>query len=178
VDVGFEGAALAPEIIVEWMLAEDAGEISVLVARRAARRIKVDEAVLVPPVAAEEIAGDATVMRAGAIRVGQSIMRAETGQRRRRLRAHEPLHHTEIGLADATDFLVRPGLRADPFDHVVEVVLLTPAEEFELSAGAAAAAHVHVHVGVALLDVPFDRPGLAPEELRARGQAVVVETIG
>jgi hypothetical protein len=88
------------------------------------------------------------------------------------------LHHAEIGLADAADFAVRPWLRADPFDRVVEIVLLAAAEEFEGPSGPAAAAHVHVHIGVALLDIPFDRPGFAPEELRASRQAIVVEAIG
>src|ERR1035438_7950048 len=57
-----------------------------------------------------------------------------------------------------------PPLGANTIDRVVEVVLLAAAEEFEGPAGPAAAAHVHVHIGVALLDIPFDRPGFAPEE--------------
>ncbi len=174
----FEGAAFAPERVIGRMLGEHAREVGVLIARRAARRIAIDETVLIPPVTGKEIARDAAMVGAGAVGVRQSVMRAETGERRRRQRAHEPLQHAEIRLTDAADLVVRPGLRADPFDHVVKIVLLAAAEKFELSAGAAAAAHVHVDVGIALLDIPFDRPGLAPQELRARRQTVVVEAIG
>src|SRR5439155_216222 len=40
------------------------------------------------------------------------------------------------------------------------------------------AANVGVHVGVALLDVPLDRTGLAPQEHRPRRQLVVVVAVG
>ena len=49
---------------------------------------------------------------AGAVGVAEAVMRAEAGERRRRQRAHEPLQHAEIRLADAADLAVRPGLRA------------------------------------------------------------------
>jgi hypothetical protein len=72
------------------------------------------------------------------------------------------LQHAKIRLADTADFAVAPRLCSDPLDDVVEIVLFVAAHEFELPAGAAAAAHVHVHIGIALFDIPFDRPGFAP----------------
>src|SRR5664279_5637784 len=118
------------------MRGEHSGKVGVLLARRAARREAVDEAVLIPPIAGEEVARDAAVVAAGAVGVGQAVMRAEAGERGRRQRAYEPLHHAEVGLADAADFTVAPRLRADPFDDVVKIVLFVAAEKFERPAGA------------------------------------------
>jgi hypothetical protein len=160
------------------MRGKHSGEIGVLLARWTAGREAVDEAILVPPVAGKEIARNAAVITAGAVGIRQSVMRADAGERRRRQRAHEPLQHAKIRLADAADFARAPRLLSDPFDHVVKVVLLAAAHKFKLTAGAAAAAHVHMHVGVALLDVPFDRSGLAPQELCARRKTIVIEAIG
>src|SRR5436305_8875938 len=103
-------------------------------------------------------------------------MRPETGERRRRHRAHEPLQHAEIGLTDAAHLAVAPGLRAYPFDHIVKIVLIVAAEKVEAAAGAPAAAHVHLNEGVAVLGIEIDRPRLAPEKLRTGGENVVVET--
>src|SRR5260221_3534766 len=66
----------------------------------------------------------------------------------------------------------------DPSDGIVEVVLLFRAQETELAPRLAAAAHVHMYIRVTLLYVEFDRPGFAPQELRTRGQSVVVVPIG
>src|SRR5262249_25413061 len=63
-------------------------------------------------------------------------------------------------------------------DDVVKIPLFATTEKFELATGTAAATHVHMNIGVALLDVPFDWPGLAPKKLRARRKTVVVEPIG
>src|SRR5262249_31826932 len=149
-----------------------------LFARRTARRKAVDEAVLIPPIAGEKIAGNATVIGAGAVKIGQAVVRGDTGKRRRRKRGHKPLQHAEIGLADAADLAVAPGLSANPFNDVVKILLLAPAEKFKFAAGTATTAHVHVDIRVALLDVPLDRAGLAPEKLRARGKAFFIEPIG
>ena len=72
-----------------------------------------------------------------------------------------------------------PGLPADPFDHV-DIVLAARCGSRKPNSPPerAAAAHVHVDIDVALADVEIDRAGLAPQELRAGGQAIVVEPIG
>src|SRR6185369_9829282 len=79
--------------------------------------------------------------------------------------------------AEAPHLAVRPGLPGDPLDRVVEVVLFVRAEQLELAPRLAAAAHIHMDVRIALLYVEFDRPGFAPQELRTRGQHVVVVTV-
>jgi hypothetical protein len=67
-------------------------------------------------------------------------------------------------------------LPANPFNHVVKILLFVPAKKFKLATRAAATAHVHMDIGVALLDVPFDWPGLAPEKCACR-KIVVVEPV-
>jgi hypothetical protein len=66
------------------MRGEHSGEVSVLLARWPARRKAIDEAVLIPPIAGEKIARDAAVIAAGAVGVGQPVMRGKAGERRRR----------------------------------------------------------------------------------------------
>src|SRR5436305_8680892 len=97
-------------------------EVGVLIARRTTGRIAVNESVLIPPVSREEVAGDSAVMGAGAIDVAQPVMGSEAGERGRRHRAHEPLQHAEVRLADAANSAVAPGLTTDPFDDVVEIL--------------------------------------------------------
>ena len=145
--------------------------------RRAARREAVDDAVLVPPVARDELAGDAALVAGSAVRIVQPVVGAEAGERRRRHDAHPPLRHAEIRLAQAADFSVGPRLRRKPLDHVVQIALLVRPEKLELSARRARAADVHVHVGIALLHIEIDRAGLAPEELRSRRQHIVVVAV-
>ncbi len=174
--------ALAPEIIVGRVLLDQQIEVAGLLARRGAvGRMAVDDAVLVPPVGAEEIAEDATLVDRGAVGIVEPVEGGDAGERGRLLDRHPPLRHAEcrtVGLADAADLAARPGLVAEPFDHVIEVALLAAVHEAELAARLAAAAHVHVGIGIAVAQIKPDRPGLAPQELRRRGQAVVVVAIG
>ena len=171
--------ALAPEIVVGRMLLQQEIEVALLLARRrAVRRMAVDDAVLVPPVGAEEIAQDSALIDRGAVGIVQSVEGGDAGERRRLLDRHPPLRHAEIGLADAADLAVRPGLMAEPFDHVIEVALLGAVQEAELAARPAAAAYVHVGIDIAVAKVEIDRPGLAPQELRARGERIVVVAVG
>src|SRR5262245_14752089 len=94
------------------------------------------------------------------------------------LHGHEPLRDAVVGLADAADLSIRPLLRCDPFDDFVEVALLVRAPQAEFTAGDPRAANISVYVSVAvLLDVPVDRPSLAPQEQRRTGQQIVVVTI-
>src|SRR5579864_3326623 len=86
---------------------------------------------------------------------------------------HEPLRHAVIGFADASDFPVRPGPRADPLDHIVEIMLLLAVEEAIFALGKSRAADVGMHIGIAVRDIPLDRTGLAPEKHRCGGQRVI-----
>src|SRR5262245_17147494 len=172
-------AALAPESVVSRMLLEQQVQIAGLLMRMlAVGGVAVDDAVLIPPITAEEIAEDAALIDRGAIRIVQPVESSDTGKRRRFLDRHPPLQHAEIGLAHAADLAVRPGLAAKPFDDVVKIFLFVAVEKAEFAAGFAAAAHVHLRVDIAALDIESDRPGLAPEKLRARRQSVVVVAIG
>ena len=137
----------------------------------------IDDAVLVPPIAAEEIAQNAALIDRGAIRIVQPVEGGDAGERRRLLDRHPPLRHAEIRLPDAADLAVRPFLMAEPFDDVVKVFLLVLVEQAEFAARLAAAANVHMGVDVAAPDIQFDRPGLAPEKLRRRRQRVVVVAV-
>ena len=80
------GTALAPEIVIGRMRGNHLRQIGFLIARRAAGGEAVDEAVLVPPVAGEEIARDAAVIGAGAVKIRQTVMRRDARKRRRRER--------------------------------------------------------------------------------------------
>src|SRR5215831_19995380 len=164
----FPRAALTPKIVVRRMRSHHGRQISFLFTCRTAGRKAIDETILIPPIAGEKVAWDAAMIGAGTIEVRQAVMCSNACQRRRRECGHKPLQHAKIGLADAADFAGAPRLPTNPFDDVVEVLLVPAAEKFECTGGTAAAPHVHVNVSVALLDVPLDRTGLAPEELRAR----------
>ena len=173
------GAALAPELVVGRMLLDHQIEVVLLLARMlAVGGVPVDDAVLVPPVGAEEIAEHAALVDRGAVEVVHAVERRDAFQRRRLLDRHPPLRHAEVGLADAADLAARPRLVAEPFDHVVQVLLLGAVEQAEFAARLAAAAHVHVGVDVAVRQIELDRAGLAPQELRTRRQRVVVIAIG
>jgi hypothetical protein len=117
------------------MLLQQKIEIAGLFARMLAiGRMAIDDAVLISPIAAEEIAKDPALINRGAVRVVQAIESGDTGERRRFRNRHPPLQHAEIGLTDAADFAVRPRLAAEPFDHVVEILLLVAIEEAEFPA--------------------------------------------
>src|SRR5262249_27757851 len=164
-------AALAPETVVGRMLVDEQVEVAGLLASVLAVRWKaVDDAVLVPPVAPEEIAKNAALVDRRAVGIGEAVERGDAGERRRLRGRHPPLQHAEVGLPHAADLAVRPRLAADPFDDVVEIPLLVAVEKAEFAARLAAAAHVHVGIDVAVREIEGDRPGLAPEELRARRQ--------
>src|SRR3954466_5744047 len=90
-------------------------EIGLLPARLGAARGKaVDDAVLVPPVAGNELTGDAPGVAGGAIRIVEAVGGAEAGERGRLHDAHPPLRHAEVRLAEAADLAVGPGLLGDP----------------------------------------------------------------
>ena len=107
------------------MLLDEQVQIAGLLARRfAVGRMAIDDAVLVPPIAAEEIAQNAALIDRGAIRIVEPVEGGDAGERRRFLDRHPPLRHAEIGLPDAADLAVRPRLMAEPFDDVVKIFLL------------------------------------------------------
>src|SRR5271166_4260247 len=97
-------------------------------------RVTIDDAVLIPPIAAEEITEHAALIDRGAIRIVQAVEGGDAGERRRLRNRHPPLQHTEIGLADAANFTVRPWPMAEPFDDVIEVFLLVAVEKTEFTA--------------------------------------------
>src|SRR5438552_17405909 len=86
----------------------------------------VDDAVLVPPVAREELPGDAALVARGAVGIVQSVVGAKARERRRRDDAYPPLRHAAVRLAEAADLAVRPGLRRNPLAHILDIVLLIP----------------------------------------------------
>ena len=115
---------------------------------------------------------DAAVIIRAAILVDQAVIRRDAGEAGRVVGRHQPLRHGVIGLADAADAAVAPRLLHDPVDQLDVVLLLVKPHEFELAFGAARAAHVGMDIGVALADIPFDRPGFAPQEQRIGGHVV------
>src|ERR1700683_1704983 len=132
----------------------------------AVSRMAIDDAILVPPIASEKIPQNSALIDRSAVRVIQPVESGNAGERRRLLNRHPPLRHAEIGLSDAADLAVRPGLAAKPFDDVVKVSLLVAVEQAEFAAGLAATADVHVSVDITVLQIKLDRAGFAPEELR------------
>ena len=115
---------------------------------------------------------------ARSLNIGKTVMSGDAFECRRRYRTEEPLQHAVIGLADAADIAVAPGLTCNPFDHVDHVLHIVVVEKAKLAAEATRTTHVHVHINVALAEVKIDRAGFAPQKLRACGQAVVIEPIG
>ncbi len=157
-----ERRALLPEGIVGRMAAHLRGVVPFEEPRGALRRLRIDHpCVLVVP-DARELAGDAARVGRGAVGVDVAVVGCDAGETRRVLVRHAPLHARIVGLADAADAAVGPLLRRDPADHLDEVALLVAVHVAVLALGAAAAAHIHVHIRVPLLEVPLDRPGLAP----------------
>jgi hypothetical protein len=102
----------------------------------------------------------------------------QAGERGRLQDAHPPLRHAEVRLAESAHLAVGPRLLGDPLDHVVQIFLLVGPEKLEVAPRLPGATHIHMDVRVALLHVEIDRPGLAPQELRAGRQRVVVIAIG
>src|SRR5271169_6968243 len=98
----------------------------------------IDDAVLVPPIAAEKIAEHAALIDRGAIGIVEPVERGDTGERRRPLDRHPPLQHAEIRLPDAADLAARPRLAAEPFDDIVKILLLVAVEKTEFAARLAA----------------------------------------
>ena len=113
-----------------------------------------------------------------AILVDQPVVGRDAGEAGRVACRHQPLRHGVIGLADAADAAVAPGLLCDPGDQLDVVLLLGGIHESEFAFGAARTAHVRMHIGVALRHVPFDRAGLAPEKQRKGGHAVELVLVG
>src|SRR6516165_6376673 len=131
----FGGAALAPEIIVGRMLLNQKINVAELLARLlAVGGMPVDDAVLVPPITAEEVSEYSALIHRSAIGIVHAVEGRDARKRRRLLNRHPPLQHAEIGLADAADFAVRPGLMSEPFDDVVKVLLLVAVEQPKLTA--------------------------------------------
>jgi hypothetical protein len=172
------GAALLPPFVIKRMHLHVVEEIVRQVARMiAVGRIEIRHAdARIEPVG-EEIALDAAGIAHEAIGIVEPVIGAETGEMRRVLDAHEPLRHAVIALADAADLAVAPGLRADPFDHVIEIVLLFPVEETVIALAEAGAARVGMNIGITVLHIPLDRSGLAPEEDGRRRQIVIVVAV-
>src|SRR5579871_2311067 len=120
----------------------------------------IDDAVLIPPIAAEEIAEDAALIDRRPIRIVEAVESGNAGEPGRPLDRHPPLQP------------------AEPLDDVVEILLLVAIEETEFTAGFAAAARIHLRIDIAALDIEADRTGLAPQKLRRRRQRIVVVAIG
>src|SRR5580704_7439298 len=143
----FRSAALAPKFVVGRVLLDEQVQIAGLLARMlTVGRMAVDDAVLVPPIAAEEIAQNAALVDRGAIGIVEPVEGGDASERRRFQDRHPPLRHAEIRLPDAADLAARPRLVAEPFDDVVEVLLLVLVEQAEFAARLAAAANIHIGV--------------------------------
>ena len=173
------GRALAPEFAVERVLGDRADQVEPH--RRAAaligRAVHVVDAQVAVPVRAVAAIDAAVIVRA-AVLVDEAVIRRDAGEAGRVQGRHQPLRHGVIGLTDAADLAVAPALARDPGDQLDIVLLLDRIHEAELALGAAGAAHVGVHIGVAVLDVPLDRAGLAPQEQRIGRHGVELVLVG
>ena len=172
-----EGRPLLPERIVERMLVGLVGEIPRQHLGRSGRRILVQRPQLAVIPGAGELARNAARIGDAGVSIDQPVIRGDAGEMRRVLRRHEPLRHRVVRLPDAADLAVRPRLLRNPFDHVEEVGLFLAVEEAVLAVRTAGAAHVHMHERITVIEVPLDRTGLTPQELRRRRQQVVVEPV-
>ena len=123
-------------------------------------------------------AGNATGIGRLPIGIDMSVVRGDAGQMRRRLSGREPLRARVIGLTDAANLAVRPGLFGDPLGHFVEIALFAAALILIFATGTAGAAHVHMQIGVAVLVVIADGTEFLNRIDRNRRQAVIVEAIG
>ena len=110
--------------------------------------------------------------------VDEPVIGRDAGKAGRIPGRHQPLCHGVVGLADAADAAIAPGLPRDPPDQLDIVLLLVAIHEGEFAFGTPRAAHVGVHIGIALLHVPFDRSGLAPEKQREGRHAVELVLVG
>ena len=175
----FEGGALAPPCIVEGVLGD--GRRRDRTASAAVRCRRRDDAGC-------RRAGWRTTTIGSCRKCRRDNSSSGTGRRvRHRARCrrgragssrHQPLRHGVIGLSDAADAAVAPGLAGHPGDQLDVILLLGAIHESEFALGAARAAHVCVHIGVALPHVPFDRPGLAPEKQRKGRHGVELVLVG
>ena len=171
--------ALAPEFVVERVLGDGADQIEphrrpALAVDRAMHVVGAERRVPHRAVRAEN---PAVIVRA-AILIDQPVIRRDAGEARRRVGRHQPLRHRVIRLPDAADPAVAPRLLDDPGDQLEIILLLVQPHEAELALGLARAAHVGVHIGVALLGVPFDRAGLAPQKQRIGRHLVHLVLVG
>ena len=123
-------------------------------------------------------AENAAVIVGAAVLVDEPVVGRDAGEAGRVARRHQPLRHGVVGLADAADAAVAPGLSRDPGDQLDIVLLLGGIHESEFAFGAPRAAHVRMHIGVTLSDIPFDRAGLAPEKQRKGRHAVELVLVG
>ena len=89
-----------------------------------------------------EVGGDTAVKTRVAIEVAGGIVRKNRLQVRRLLFGREKLRAPHVGYAAHADVAVAPRLLADPFDDVVQVLLLLGAEQIVDALGIIAAAHV------------------------------------
>src|SRR5262249_62233960 len=95
----FGGAALAPEIIVGRVLLNQQINIAELLARLLAiGGIWVDDAVLVPPITAEEVSGDPPLKNRSPKGVVQPTKGRAAPKRGRVLEPHSPFKQSKEGL--------------------------------------------------------------------------------
>src|SRR6186713_876773 len=100
--------------------------------------------------AVEEVAEDAAVAAKLAIVVGRTLPDAQRGEVRGPQGADGPLVHRVIGNAVDADLAAAPGLRAGPFDALVEVLRLALAPDVEVARRVAGAAGVDAQTGIAV----------------------------
>src|SRR4029077_14544987 len=125
-----------------------------------------------------EFARDAPRICDTCIGVDEPIIWGNAGEMWRFLSRHEPLRHGIVRLSNPSNLAIGPWLLRDPLDDIVKVGLFLAVQEAIVAFRAAGPADVHVYERVAAIEVPFDGPRLAPQELWRRRQKVVVETIG
>ena len=100
--------------------------------------------------AVEKVAQDAAVAAELAIIVRRAFPDAQGGEMRRLERADRPLVHRVVGNAVDADLAVAPGLRAGPFDALIEVLGLARRPHVEHARRAAGAARVDAQADIAV----------------------------
>ena len=100
--------------------------------------------------ARQEVGENAAMTAQLAVIVGRAFPDAQRGEMRRIERRDLPLVHGVVGDAVDADLAVAPGLRAGPFDALIEILRLARRPDVEMAGRTPGAARVDAHAGIAV----------------------------